>query len=199
MPHQEASNMSEKLQPSSKETVTSHSTIERAKEHLEKLKAQADIESKAHASSETLEKAKVAVESLAISGKEMTPSESNKDVKPSMGYVNRELKDMAFKRSLSTARRHMNAPSRTMSKIIHQPVVEKVSDAASVTVARPSGILGGGAFALIGSIILLWTTKHYGYKYNYLVFFMLFICGFIIGMITELVIHYFIRRKNNKK
>ena len=190
--------MSEKLHAPKTESLPQHASIERAKEHLEKLKAKAEVEAKEHASREHLEKAQVAVETQAISGKEMTPAESNKDIKPSAGYINRELKDMAFKRSLRTARRHMNAPSRVMSRLIHQPVIEKVSEVAGATVARPSGILGGGLFAFVGSFALLWVTKHYGYTYNYLVFFMLFVSGFAIGMIVELVIHNMMRRHHKQ-
>lgn len=190
--------MSEKMQAPKTESLPQHDSVERAKEHLEMLKEKAEVEAKEHASPEHLEKVQLVVEAQAISGKEMNPAESNKDVKPSAGYVNRELKDMAFKRSLNTARRHMNAPSRAMSKIIHQPVVEKVSEVAGATIARPSGILGGGLFAFVGSFALLWITKHYGYTYNYLVFFMLFVSGFAIGMIVELVLHGLIRRRHKQ-
>ncbi len=187
--------MSEKLATPKPESAPSHESAERAKEHLEKLREKAEAEGEKHGSSEHLEHVKSAVESQAISGKEMSPAENNKDSAPSTGYVNRELKDMAFTRSLNTARRHMNAPSRAMSKVIHNPVVEKVSEVAGETVARPSGILGGGIFALIGTSILLWVTKHYGYTYNYLVFFILFVAGFAIGMTVELVVRTFIRRR----
>jgi len=186
--------MSEQLHIPKPEAAPSHENAERAKDHLEKLREKAEAEGEKHGSGEHLEHIKSAVEAQAISGKEMSPAESTADNAPTTGYVNRELKDMAFKRSLNTARRHMNAPAKVMSKVIHNPVVEKVSEVAGETVARPSGLLGGGIFALIGTSILLWVTKHYGYTYNYLVFFILFIAGFAIGMTVELVFRAFVRR-----
>ena len=90
----------------------------------------------------------------------------------------------------------MGAPSKALSKVIHQPVIERVSEVAGATVARPSGILGGGLFAVLGSAILLYVTKHYGYHYNYLIFGMLFVGGFAAGMIVELVLRTVIRKKS---
>jgi hypothetical protein len=187
--------MSERIHSASPESVPQPHNAEKTREHLEKLREKAEAEGEKHSSSENIEKAKSAVEAQAISGKEMSPAESNKDSAPSTGYVNRELKDMAFKRSLNTARRHMSAPARVMSKVIHAPVIEKASEVAGSTVARPSGLLGGGILSLIGTSILLWITKHYGYEYNYLVFFMLFVSGFAIGMIIELLFRAFVRRR----
>lgn len=190
--------MSEKLHVPQQESVQHHENIERAKEHLESLRSKAEAEGKKHGSAEHVEHAQKSAEVQAISGKEMSPAESSKDAKPNTGYVNRELKDMAFKRSLNTARRQMNAPSKVLSKVMHQAAVEKISEVAGATVARPSGLLGGGLFALLGTSILLWVTKHYGYTYNYLMFFMLFIGGFALGMLGELAFKTLTHRRKHR-
>jgi len=179
--------MSEHLSHAPKhEAAPSHEVAEKAKEHLEALKNKAEKDGEKHKSGEHIDAIKQTVEKQAISGKEMMPSESAANNVPQDGYINRELKDMAFRRTMKQTRHHMGAPSRLVSKVIHQPIVEKVSEAASDTIARPSGIIGGGLFAVIGSFILLWITKHYGYEYNYLLFIIFMAVGFAFGLVVEL-------------
>lgn len=188
--------MSEKLSHAPKhESHTHHDSIERAKQHLEELRAKAEAEAKEHSSNSKMEAIQKSVEEAAISGAEMMPAESEGNQAPAPTYVNRELKDLSFKRTMKNTRKKLRAPERVASKVIHQPIVEKVSDVASVSVARPSGLLGGGLFALLGSLALMWVTKHYGYEYNYLVFFMLFVAGFMLGMILELAVKFLLHRR----
>jgi hypothetical protein len=61
-----------------------------------------------------------------------------------------------------------------------------VSGATGQTLARPSGLLGGGICALLGSLIYLYLAKHIGFNYNYLLFVLFFGGGFIIGLVIEL-------------
>ena len=187
--------MSEKLHAPKQESVSHHESIERAKKHLEELREKAHAEALEHKSEERIAEIQHTIEDEAISAEEFMPAENEGSLAPSPTYVNRELKDMSFRRTMRNTRKQLRAPERLASKIIHQPVVEKVSDVASVTVARPSGILGGGLFALVGSFLLLWITKKYGYEYNYLVFFMLFAGGFAMGMIAELALKTVLKRR----
>ena len=48
-------------------------------------------------------------------------------------------------------------------------------------------MLGGAFFAAIGSSLLLWTTKRYGYEYNYLAVVLLFATGMVLGLTIELI------------
>jgi hypothetical protein len=102
-------------------------------------------------------------------------------------FINRELKEMAYQRLLIRARRHFNGYDRTLSRIIHQPAVDAISEVASKTVGRPSGILGGGLAALIGTTIYYLVAKHYGYAYNFLVFVVLIFAGFLLGLTMEIL------------
>lgn len=110
--------------------------------------------------------------------------------------VNKELKDMAYRRTLKRAQSRLPAPARAFSKVIHNPVVETTSEFLGKTIARPSGILAGGIAALVGSTIFLWVARHYGYEYNFLLFALCFVGGFIIGVLTELGIKLANRRSH---
>jgi len=67
-------------------------------------------------------------------------------------------------------------------------VVRITSEAASKTISRPSGLLGGGLMAFAGSLVYLYLAKHIGFRYNYLLFTLLFVGGFAVGLCLEVII-----------
>lgn len=103
--------------------------------------------------------------------------------------VNRELRQITLRRELQHIRRKLPAPQRTLSKVIHQPVVRVASEAAGNTVSRPSGLLGGGLVALVGTTLYLVLANHVGFQYNYGVFLVLFVVGFALGLLIELGVY----------
>ena len=103
--------------------------------------------------------------------------------------VNRELKQITLRRELQQIRRKLPAPQRILSKVIHQPAIRIASEAAGRTVSRPSGLLGGGLVAFLGTTGYLYLARHIGFTYNYLVFLLLLAGGFILGVSLELLVH----------
>lgn len=100
----------------------------------------------------------------------------------------RESKKIVAQRQLTQVQRKLPVSQRKLSAVIHQPVIRAVSETAAATISRPSGLLGGGLVALIGSISYLYFTEHVGLTYNYLIFVILFVSGFAIGLVLELLI-----------
>lgn len=176
--------MSEQLRPASNEAAKN---IETSREQLESIRS--ELESKAQNKEDKsvdLEEISNQVEQYAISGKELSPSE--KDTKHHPVFVNKQLKDMAYSRAMTRVRKKLSLPSRAFSKVMHSKLLDKPSEIAEKTIARPSGMLGGATFAALGSILLLWITKHNGYSYNYLVVLILFAIGLLVGLLTEVFI-----------
>lgn len=123
----------------------------------------------------------------AVSGHETTVGED--EAAPSQQYhfgQYKLLRKDAYAQSLKRIRSHLNAPERAFSKVVHQPVVDKTSEGLAKTVARPSGLLGAGLVAFLGSSILIYMAKHYGFRYNFTTFFLLLTVGFAAGIIFEL-------------
>ena len=58
----------------------------------------------------------------------------------------------------------MSPASRTFSKVIHNPAVEKSSEVIGNTVARPNAILSGSAAAFILTAGIYLVAKHFGYS-----------------------------------
>lgn len=110
------------------------------------------------------------------------------DATPSHSFMlHRELKNDAYRQTLLKTRRHLSAPERALSKLIHQPVIESASETAANTIGRASGLFTGSLFALLGSAFLLYMTKRYGFTYNYGVFVLCFVAGFALGLLVELM------------
>ncbi|MDQ3065337.1 MAG: hypothetical protein M3Q36_03660 [bacterium] len=151
------------------ETVTAPNEKEKT-ELLESLKAKADTEA---------DKNEHGLDSLDKT------AEVDKD-RPT--FINRELKQMSYSRTMNRVRQRLPIVVRPFSKFVHQPIVETVSESIGKTVARPSGILSGGIFAFIGSSVFLWISRHYGYEYNFLLLIILFAGGFLVGLLVELIL-----------
>lgn len=107
--------------------------------------------------------------------------------------VTKELRVESLRRSLQRARKHLSPAGRALSKAVHAPAIDAISKAGEKTIARPTGLLTGAIVALAGSSYVLYSAKHYGYNYNYLVIFILFGGGYIVGLIIEVLI-YTLRR-----
>ena len=103
-------------------------------------------------------------------------------------HINRELKSITLGRELQQIRRKLPAPQRALSRVVHQPAIRVVSEATGKTISRPSGLLGGGLVALLGSISYLYLAAHIGFTYNYFIFLLLFVGGFIIVLSLELLV-----------
>ena len=181
--------MSEKLpkQEQMERLVNGHDTLKLpTAEQAEKLREgeqdpQELLEAARHEIAET------AVESSEPLEKMKAVTESDKPAQPL--NVNRELKAITLRRELNHIRQKLPAGDRALSKVIHQPVVRVVSEAAGKTISRPSGMLGGGLVALIGTSAYLWIANSSGIAYNYFVFLALFFGGFAVGLVLEAIVH----------
>jgi hypothetical protein len=112
--------------------------------------------------------------------------------------ANKELKGIALKKELKHIRSRLGSTDKLGSKIIHNPVVRSISEVSSKTISRPSGLLGGGIVAFLGSGAYYYLTKHIGLRYNYLLFTLLFIAGFIVGLAIELGVYSLGSKKSAK-
>lgn len=110
----------------------------------------------------------------------------------------RDMIKLTQSRSIKQLQRQEKFTERTLSKIIHQPAVRVVSEATGKTLSRPSGLLGGGITALIGTSAYLYLAKHLGFEYNYFIFLVLFAGGFVFGLVLELIVAVALRGKHHQ-
>lgn len=133
--------------------------------------------------STTIEKEDKVLENLKVE-----QSSEVKDRDDSQRPANADLRKITFKKEIKHIQRKLNKGDRLGSRIIHQPIIKNVSEVSAKTITRPSGLLGGGITAFLGTSIYLYLTKHIGLKYNYSMFLFLLIAGFILGVLIEALI-----------
>jgi len=122
--------------------------------------------------------------------------ETAKTVSPAekrRGPISKKQLEGSFESQMSQVQAHMSSSSRVFSKIIHNKPIEKVSEFAGSTIARPNALLSGSVFAFISITILYFAAKHYGYALTGFETIAAFIIGWLIGIaydyITSLVRH----------
>lgn len=139
-------------------------------------------------SAETIEELLKQIEREAHSSKEVLGrQEHDKQREGHAHLAGDHLKSHASRQTLKTVQRQLNRPERTFSKIVHNPAVENVSEVAGKTVARPYGLLWGGIFSVLGSLLVVIVTRFYGYEYNFVIGLSCFAGGFLFGLLFEVV------------
>lgn len=149
---------------------TRHERAERANDNHE------------HAATE----ARHSVRQEAISGEERYSAHTENLSPPPIRT--REDRITSFNTTMSHVRANLSKPEKTLSKFIHQPVVEKVSEVAAKTIARPSGIIGGTIAAFIGLLSVYGVAKFAGFTLSGSEMPLLLLAGFVAGLIIEWVL-----------
>lgn len=178
-----------------------HHGVEHHKEHHERIRAHhesAAEKARAEKSQENLEKIRAAAKTEAVESHKLKHEQpAHGESSDSVVGNQYDLKKTAYARSLKKIQQRLPGPARSFSKFVHNPVVDTVSAVGASTVGRPSGMLGGSIFAFLGSLGLLYYSKHYGFQYNYLFLFILFVGGFALGGLVELIVWLVFKRRRN--
>lgn len=109
-----------------------------------------------------------------------SPAERRKD-----GPIRKSDRDASFNATMQEVQGQMSAPSRAFSKVIHNKAVEKVSDVAGSTVARPNAILSGAVFAFVITLGVYLIAKYYGYVLTGFETIGAFLVGWAIGIVYD--------------
>ncbi len=96
-------------------------------------------------------------------------------------------KKRAYWQTMDAMQRRLKPASRTFSKVIHAPVVEKASDFAGATIFRPSVTLGATTTALVVGAFFYITARHFGFALRGSEFVLFLAVGAIIGLFVELI------------
>lgn len=176
----------EKLHDSQENKVEA---IEASREQLEKA-AEKLVDNKAELSprdaEDKAEQARFDALESSVSA-EVTKSAEVKKDKPSSrrGPISKKQQKDSFKKTMKQVQAEMKPAKRVFSKIIHNSVVEKTSDAVGKTVARPNAILAGAVSAFILTLVVYLVAKTLGYSLSGFESIAAFIVGWTIGLIYD--------------
>lgn len=90
-----------------------------------------------------------------------------------------------YRQTMASVQRSLKPVSRTFSKFIHTPAVEKTSEILEKTVARPSVTAGATWTALIVGAVFYFTARWFGYTLSGSEMLFSFIIGAGLGLILE--------------
>jgi len=117
--------------------------------------------------------------------KENAPKRMSSHLDPKQAYTD----------TMASIQRHLSSPSKTFSKVIHSPAVEKTSEAVGQTVLRPSVTLGASSTALLVGAFTYWLAKHYGYAISGSTILLSLLVGGVAGLMIEGIAKLFRRRQ----
>lgn len=150
---------------------------ERLREDIERKAESAPEKNVESARHEALEKAKT--KELQADKKESQPSTPESSPESLVTKADRKA---SYNRTMTEIQTHMSPTSRAFSKVIHQPVIEKVSAAAGATIARPNALLSGAMFAFFLTLGVYLIGRHLGYPLSGFETIAAFIFGWVLGI-----------------
>jgi len=101
------------------------------------------------------------------------------------GPITKQRREQSFRGHIKDAQQDMTSGERLFSKLIHTAPIEKVSDIASSTIARPNALLCGSIAAFFTITILYFTAKHYGFQLSGFEAIAAFVGGWLLGILYD--------------
>lgn len=124
------------------------------------------------------------VHQQAVSGPEYESAHLEQNDSAANSYTHQD-KIHSFNTTMHHVRQNLSKPERQFSKFIHQPLIEKTSEALGKTIARPSGILGASFAASVGLFLIYSVARSAGFQLSGSEMPILLLTGFIGGLFVE--------------
>lgn len=159
------------------------------------LKAEASVERAAEKSrvengEKSESEARVEALKQAISVERSSAEKKNKEgsgspAKRRHGVVSKKERDASYKQHMKQLQTELKPAQRTFSKVIHNPIIEKTSEAVGSTIARPNAILSGAMVAFFLVLGVYVVSKFYGYELSGFESIGAFIVGWVLGLLYD--------------
>ncbi len=176
--------MAEHLSTHSHETSKAHEDHGRSTTQ-ERTKSRSEVapERSRTVSPEALKHLQERAKAEAQRSDEVTPRTDNETPPPSSVFG--VLDTQTERTVMNRLRKQLPTYDRVFSHIIHAEPIERVSEVAGSTIARPSGILGAGVTACIGLAFVMIVAKRTGFALSGSEFLILIVAGWCLGLLVE--------------
>lgn len=94
-------------------------------------------------------------------------------------------RNKSYQQTLNHVHQQLSPAERAFSKVVHNKTVERISDTAEATVARPNAILAGSFTAFIAVLAVYAIARNYGYSLSGFETIAAFAIGWIFGLIYD--------------
>ncbi len=110
--------------------------------------------------------------------------------KPERKYSKRERRQI-FNKEMKKVQKQLPPASRALSKVVHNRVVENVSEVLEETVLRPSVLIGGAIVGLLGGGLFYVFARMQGFPLSGSEFVISMLAGALIGVVLEIIYKWF--------
>jgi hypothetical protein len=181
--------MSHESMPNKAESKNNQVSPAEAKQHQERIRDKIESNAEnADKSNNAEREALREVHETAMPASEFVSNSGEEVAAAQPAVASKKEKQRSFDTTMHHARKNMRVLDRSFSRVIHQPVVERTSDALSKTVARPSGLLGAGIASFIGLMLIFGVAKFAGFQLSGSEMPLLLIVGLVSGLFIEWVL-----------
>ncbi|MFI5240669.1 MAG: hypothetical protein ACHQUB_03095 [Candidatus Saccharimonadia bacterium] len=187
--------MSQEHENIAHENLEQHNSREvlEALEHAETSKEDVDTQKHAIERQNQIEEAREKLDNPAYE----KPNHVESDKPVSAHHPTKLDKQAAYWDTLRSVQRHLNPVSRKFSQYIHNPIVDRTSEIASTTIARPSVLLGATSTAFLLGGFLYITARLNGFSLSGSEFIFSLIVGGLLGLLVEGTAKLFKPHKNH--
>lgn len=91
----------------------------------------------------------------------------------------------SYKKTMKQVESELSPIDRAFSKFIHNKTVERISDVAGATVARPNAILVGSITAFVFTLVIFLMARYYGYPLSGTETIAAFGLGWLVGLLFD--------------
>jgi hypothetical protein len=184
--------MSEHLQPkheNNEKQTGSHESQKQARERLNEVLEKGEAAKNEHKENLSAIRDKIEAQPVAVDQSHFGKGEAGGSSTYSSHKmpVHKMLRKEAYTRLVKSAQRQLKPAERTLSKVMHQPTVEKLSEVGEKTIARPSGLFFGSLLSFIFTSVFVFSAKTYGWEYNFGFPVFTFVGGFALGLTLEML------------
>lgn len=157
-------------------------------EHQERLRQRMEeVGERSHENDEQSARHEALEAATIEQGKQPVAAERQPSPAERRGPASKKEHETSFNATMNEIQSQMSPSSRTFSKVIHSKPVERVSEAAGTTIARPNALLSGAVFAFILTLVVYLVAKNIGYPLSGFESIGAFILGWLIGIAYDFI------------
>ena len=101
------------------------------------------------------------------------------------GILNKKQRNESYARTIERVQNELPIADRLFSKIIHNIIIEKISDIIGNIIARPNAMLAGSVIAFVLTLLTYTLSKTIGYNLSGSETILAFILGWVLGIIYD--------------